>query len=96
MRVECESSTLTPRPLFKGRMAGHRWRRQASTASGRWRKVGPLAVGVGSADPRVQLNFSSKDVQIYFSRDFHARKCSWIFVKNRKGARKVSSMQGCF
>jgi hypothetical protein len=37
-----------------------------------------------------------KDVQIYFSRDFHARKYFWIFVKNRKGARKVSNMQGCF
>jgi len=25
-----------------------------------------------------------KDVQIYFSGDFHARKYFWIFVKNRK------------
>jgi len=41
-------------------------------------------------------NFASKDVQNYFSKDFHARKYFWIFVKKRKGARKVSSMQGCF
>ena len=56
MRVECESSTLTPRPLLKGRMARHCWRRQASTASDCWTKVGPLAVGVGPADPRVRPN----------------------------------------
>ena len=56
MRVEIESSTLTSRPLFKERMAGHRWRRQASTASDRWRRVGPLAIGRGSADPRVRPN----------------------------------------
>ena len=56
MRVECESSKLTPRPLFKERMAGHRWRRHASTDSDRWRRVGPLAVGRGSADPRVRPN----------------------------------------
>jgi len=37
-----------------------------------------------------------KDVQIYFSKDFHARKYFWIFVKERKSSRKVSSMQGCF
>ena len=56
MRVECESSTLTPRPLFKGRMAVHHWRSQTSMASDRWRRVGPLAVGRGSADPRVRPN----------------------------------------
>ena len=56
MRVECESSKLTPRPLFKERMAGHRWRRQASTASDRWRRMGPLAFGSGSANPRVWAN----------------------------------------
>ena len=105
MRVECESSTPTPRPLFKERMAGHRWRRQASTASDRWRKVGPLAVGKGPADPRVRPNprwptalltvicilsfgagqtFLRKDVQIYFSKDFNARKYFWIFYKKKK------------
>jgi hypothetical protein len=41
-------------------------------------------------------NFASKDVQNYFSKDFHARKYFWIFVKERKSARKVSSMQECF
>ena len=29
-------------------------------------------------------NFASKDVQNYFSKNFHARKYFWIFVKNRK------------
>ena len=56
MRVECESSTLTPRPLFKERMARHRWKGQASTASDHWRRMGPLAIGRGSADPRVRPN----------------------------------------
>jgi len=48
------------------------------------------------------LNFGAgqtllrKDVQIYFSKDFHAQKYFWVFVKVRKGARKVSSMHGCF
>ena len=48
------------------------------------------------------LNFGAgqtlirKDVQIYFSKDFDARKYFWIFVKNRKSARKVSSMYECF
>jgi hypothetical protein len=45
-----------PRPLFKERMSGHRWKRQASTASDRWRRMGPLAVGKGPADPRVRPN----------------------------------------
>ena len=124
MRVECESSKLTPRPLFKGRMAGHRWEKPDTTASDRWKKLGPLVVGRGPADPRVRPNprwptlqiarahcfsnshmhfelwcrpnFASKDVQNYFSKYFDAQKYFWIFVKNRKGARKVSSMQGCF
>ena len=56
MRVECESSKLTPRPLFKGIMAGHGRRRPASTASDRWRRMGPLAVGKGPVDPRVRPN----------------------------------------
>ena len=56
MRVECESSTLTPRPLFKERMSRHRWKGQASTASDRWRRMGPLAVGRESTDPRVRPN----------------------------------------
>ena len=56
MRVECESSTLTPRPLFKERMSRHRWKGQASTASDHWRRMGPLAIGRGSADPRVRPN----------------------------------------
>ena len=56
MRVECESSTLTPRPLFIGRMVGHRSRRQASMASDCWGKGGPLAIGKGPADPRVRPN----------------------------------------
>ena len=56
MRVECESSKLTPQPLFKGRMAGHRWERPGSTASDRWKRLGPLAVGRGPADPRVRPN----------------------------------------
>ena len=112
MRVECESSKLTPRPLFKGRVAGHHWRRQASMASDRWRRVGPLAVGKGPANPRVWpnprwapcwqpgptallmvmcfLNFGAgqtllrKDVQIYFSKDFHARKYFWVFCEKMK------------
>jgi len=56
MRIECESSTPTSRPLFKERMAGHRWRRPATTASDRRRRMGPLAVGKGPTDPRVWPN----------------------------------------
>ena len=40
--------------------------------------------------------FLRKDVQIYFPKDFHARKYFWIFVKVRKSARRVSSMHECF
>ena len=124
MRVECESSKLTPRPLFKERMAGHRWRKPATMASDRWKKLGPLAVGRGLADPRIwpnprwaplptarahcpyngqklfklwcRPNFASKRCSNLFFKDFHARKYFWIFVKERKSARKVSSMQECF
>ena len=48
------------------------------------------------------LNFGAgqtllrKDVQNYFSKDFNARKYFWIFVKDGKIARKVSSMHECF
>ena len=56
MRVECESSKLTPRPLFKGRISGHRRERPGSTASDRWKRLGPLAVGRGPANPRVRPN----------------------------------------
>ena len=47
MRVECESLKLTPRPLFKERLAGHRWEKPSTTASDRWKRLGPLAVGRG-------------------------------------------------
>ena len=56
MRVECENSTPTPRPLFKERMAGHHWEKLGTTASDRWKRLGPLAIGKGPADPRVRLN----------------------------------------
>jgi hypothetical protein len=41
MRVECESSKFTPRPLFKRRMARHCWERPGSTTS-----VRPGAAGL--------------------------------------------------
>ena len=53
----------------------------------------PSTVGRGFGARQTLL---PKVVQIYFSNNFQARKYFWIFVKNRKGARKVSSMQGCF
>ena len=81
-------------------------------ASDRWRRVGPLAVGRGSADPRVRPaplwahwltagprgsltaisfeilgarpNFASKDIQNYFSKDFHARKYFFGLKKHKK------------
>ena len=28
MRVECESSTPTPQPLFKEQLAGHHWKEE--------------------------------------------------------------------
>ena len=125
MRVECESSKLTPRPLFKGRMARHRWRRPASMSSDRWRRMGPLAFGRGSANPRVWPNprwptlliarahcpsNGQKLLKLWCRPNFASKRCSnlffkgfscseiffWIFVKERKSAIKVSSMQGCF
>ena len=45
MRVECESSKLTPRPLFKGRMAGHYWERPGSMTSVRPGEAG-LRIGI--------------------------------------------------
>ena len=53
MRVECEGSTPTSRPLFKERMAGHRWEELGTTASSRWRKLTESHCQVGSADPGV-------------------------------------------
>ena len=46
----------------------------------------------------VRPNFASKDFQKYFSsKDFNAQKIFFLdFCKNRKGARKDSSMQWCF
>ena len=124
MRVECESSKLTPRPLFKGRMTGHHWKRPASTASDRWKKLGPLAVGRGPTDPRARPNprwaplliarahcpsnskklfklwcrpnFASKRCFNLFSKGFSCSEIFLDFCENRKGARKVSSMQWCF
>jgi hypothetical protein len=49
-RVECESSTPPPPPLFKEivhEMAGHA---QEKTASSHWSWWGPGAVAPGSAD----------------------------------------------
>ena len=124
MRVECETSKLTPRPLFKERMAGHRWREQTSTASDHWRRMGPLAFGKGPAGPRVRPNprwptlltarvhcpsngqkllklwyrpnFASKRCLNLFSKGFSCSELFLDFCENRKGARKVSSMQVCF
>ena len=123
MRVECENSTPTPRPLFKERMAGHHWEKLGTTASDRWKRLGPLAVGRGAADPRVRPNprwatllivrahcpsngqkllelwasqtLLRKDVQIYFSKDFYARKIFLVFfVKNRKVLEKFLACKG--
>ena len=41
-------------------------------------------------------NFASNDFQKYFLKDFDAQKIFFDFCKNRKGARKDSSMQWCF
>ena len=96
MRVECESSKLTPRPLFKGRMAGHRWERPGSTASDRWKKLGPLAVGRGPADPRVRPNprwaplltarahcpsNGHKLFRLWCRPNFASKRCSNLFFK---------------
>ena len=124
MRVECESSKLTPRPLFKERMAGHRWRGHTSPASDRWRMVGPLDIGRGPADPRVRPNprwatlltarahcpsngqkllkpwcrpnFASERCSNLFFNGFSCSEIFLDFCEERKSARKVSSMQGCF
>ena len=54
MRVECESSTPTYRPLFKERMAGHRWEELGTTASNRWIRLTASRWKVGSADTVVR------------------------------------------
>ena len=96
MRVECESSKLTPRPLFKGRMAVHRWERPVSMASDRWKKLGPLAVGRGPADPRVRPNprwahlltarahcpsNGEKLFKLWCHPNFASKRCSNLFFK---------------
>ena len=55
MRVECESSTPTSRPLFKERMAGHNVLELSTTATSCWKKVAGSRCQVGLADPRVRL-----------------------------------------
>ena len=96
MRVECESSKLTPRPLFKERLAGHRWEKPGTTASDSWKKLGPLAVGRGPADPRVRLNprwahlltarahcpsNGQKLFKLWFRLNFASKRCSNLFFK---------------
>ena len=96
MRVECESSKLTPWPLFKGRMAGHRWERPSSTASDCWKRLGPLAVGRGPADPRVRPNprwatlltarahypsNRQKLLKLWCRPNFASKRCSNLFFK---------------
>jgi hypothetical protein len=54
-------------------------------ATCRWKKV----AGVGQTLLR-------KNVQIYFQKDFNARIFFWIFEKNKKSVRRVSSMHECF
>ena len=120
MRVECESSTPTPRPLFKGRMAGHHWEELGTTTSSHWRKLTESRCQVGSADPGVRpaplwAHWLTARAQVLpngnklwtlwcraklclerFSKDFNAQKIFLFFYKNRKGARKDSSMHWCF
>ena len=87
---------LTPRPLFKGRMAGHHWERPGSTASDRWKKLGPLAVGRGPADPRVRPNprwaplltarahcpsNGHKLFRLWCRPNFASKRCSNLFFK---------------
>ena len=96
MRVECESSKLTPRPLIKGRMAGHRWERPGSTASDRWKRLGPLAVGRGPADLWVRPNprwatlltgkahcpsNGQKLLKLWCRPNFASKRCSNLFFK---------------
>ena len=51
MRVECVSSTPTPRPLFKDQMAGHLGDALSTTASSHCRKLAGYNGQVESADP---------------------------------------------
>ena len=96
MRVECESSTPIPRPLFKGRMAGHRWEKPGTTASDRWKRLGPLSVGRGPADPRVWPNLrwatlltarahcpsnGQKLLKLWCRPNFASKRCSNLFFK---------------
>ena len=96
MRVECESSTPTPRPLFKGRMAGHCWEKPGTTASDRWKRLGPLAVGRGPTDPRVRPNprwatlltarahcpsNGQKLLKLWCRPNFASKRCSNLFFK---------------
>ena len=96
MRVECESSTPIPRPLFKGRMAGHRWEKPGTTASDRWKRLGPLAVGRGPADARVRPNHrwatlliarahcpsnGQKLLKLCCRPNFASKRCSNLFFK---------------
>ena len=96
MRVECESSKLTPRPLFKERLAGHHGEKPGTTASDRWKKLWPLAVGRGPADPRVRPNprwaplltarvhypsNSHKLFKLWCRPNFASERCSNLFFK---------------
>ena len=96
MRVECESLKLTPRPLFKERLAGHRWEKPGTTASDRWKKLWPLAVGRGPADPRVRPNHrwatlltarahcpsnGQKLLKLWCRPNFASKRCSNLFFK---------------
>ena len=96
MRVECESSKLTPQPLFKERMAGYCWERPGSMASDRWKKLGPLAVGRGPAEPRVPPNprwvplltakahcpsNGHKLFKLWCRPNFASKRCSNLFSK---------------
>src|SRR6185312_7586043 len=96
MRVECESSKLTPRTLFKERMVGHRWEKPGITASDRWKRLGPLAVGRGPANPRVRPNprwatlltarahcpsNGQKLLKLWCRPNFASKRCSNLFFK---------------
>ena len=96
MRVECESSTPTPRPLFKWRMAGHHWKKPGTMASDRWKKLGPLAIGRGPANCRVRpsprwatlltarAHYPSngqKLLKLQCRPNFASKRCSNLFFK---------------
>ena len=96
MRAECESLTPTPRPLFKERMARHRWVKPGTTASDRLKRLGPLAVGRGPADPRVWPNprwaplliarvhcpsNGQKLLKLWCRPNFASKRCSKLFFK---------------